>query len=237
MLELGKKYGFILCIVLPSFIHAQRSSLNLSRKGLKEIPDYVYELKDLKVLRLFGNQIDSISPKIAQLTNLEKLYLGRNKLKVLPAEIGELKKLKILSVSSNQLDSLPVEIGGLEALQQLWLDQNELRTLPKSIGELKKLETLQLRYNWIDSLPMSIGQCENLQFLYLNRNNLTYLPGSFGQLKRLRELYVANAGPTIELPQELCKLRSLEIIEIDSNAVMPTCLFVIRTTRLKIIQH
>ena len=214
----------------------QRSSLNLSRKGLKEIPAYVFEQSELKVLRLYGNQIDSISPDIARLVNLEKLYLGRNKLRSLPREIGELKKLKILSVPYNQLDSIPSTIGKLASLQQLWLDQNELRSLPSSIGELKQLETLQLRFNWLDSIPSSIGGCENLQFVYLNRNNLVKLPGTFGDLKKLRELYVSDAGPSFELPQQLCDLRLLETIQIDQNIIMPACLYVIQTTRLRIIQ-
>lgn len=218
-------------------VQSQRTSINLSRKRLTQIPEHIYEQRDLKVLKLYGNQIDSISPKIAQLTSLEKLYLGRNKLHSLPPEIGELKNLKILSVPYNKLDSLPSTLGHLTSLQQLWLDQNELRALPSSIGDLKKLETIQIRYNWLDSLPETIGECENLQFVYLNRNNLIKLPGSFSKLRKLRELYVADAGPSLELPQELCGLRLLEILEIDSNVVMPACLFVIQTTRLRIIQN
>jgi Leucine-rich repeat (LRR) protein len=226
---------FFISSCIPTFL-AQRSVLNLSKKGLKEIPSHVFERKDLKVLKLFGNQIDSIGPEIAQLVNLEKLYLGRNNLKILPTEIGSLKKLKVLSLSYNKLDSLPISIGGLESLQQLWLDQNELRTLPSSIGDLTNLETLQLRYNWLDSIPATIGNCENLQFIYLNRNNLVGLPGSFGKLRKLRELYVSNAGPSFELPQELCNLRLLEVLQIDENTIIPACLFVIQTTRLRIIQ-
>lgn len=216
---------------------SQHTTLNLSKKRLKEVPEYVYDQKHLKVLKLFGNQIDSISPRIAELTNLEKLYLGRNKIKSLPTEIGALKNLKILSVPYNKLDSLPSSIGQMSALEQLWLDQNQLTSLPVSIGELKNLETMQLRYNWFDSLPTSIGQCSGLKFLYLTRNNLLYLPGSMGELSQLRELYVASAGPSIELPQQLCKLRLLEILEIDANVIMPSCIYVLRTTRLKIIQN
>jgi Leucine-rich repeat (LRR) protein len=227
--------SFVVLFICFSSI-GQRTSLNLSRKGLKEIPAYVFERSELKVLRLYGNQIDSISPEIARLVNLEKLYLGRNRLKSLPSEIGELRKLKILSVPYNQLDSIPSSIGKLESLQQLWLDQNELRSLPASLGELKQLETLQLRYNWLDSIPSSIGGCVNLQFVYLNRNNLVKLPGAFGDLKKLRELYVAGAGPNFELPQQLCDLRLLETIQIDQHVIMPACLYVIQTTRLRIIQ-
>ncbi|MFN5911961.1 MAG: hypothetical protein ACK45H_11540, partial [Bacteroidota bacterium] len=68
-------------------------------------------------------------------------------------------------------------------------------------------------------------------------NNLAYLPSSIANVRNLRELYLSGAGQVLELPQELCKLRNLEVLEIDVNAIVPACLFVIQTTRLKIIQR
>ena len=43
--------------------------LNLSRKNLTEIPEYVYEIKNLKTLKLYGNSLDSISYRIGELEN------------------------------------------------------------------------------------------------------------------------------------------------------------------------
>ena len=225
------------CVFLAEELHSQRTVLNLSRRGLKEIPAYVFDQTDLKVLKLYGNDLDSISTRIGELVNLEKLYLGKNNIHSLPMEIGNLKKLRILSVSNNRLDSLPSSLGVMSDLEQLWLDNNQLRTLPTGIGQLKRLQTLQLRYNWMDSLPESIGNCEDLQFVFLNRNNLNALPGTIGNLRRLRELYLSGAGQALEVPQELCKLRNLEVLEIDGNMILPACIFVIQTTRLRIIQH
>ena len=211
--------------------------LNLSRKGLTEFPEEAFLNKDLKVLRLYGNSIDSIPDRIAELTQLEKLYMGRNDLKYIPAAIGELKNLKILSVQYNEIDSLPEELGNLTSLEQLLLNQNKLTSLPESFGNLKNLEIFQVKYNRLDSLPNSIGECENLQFVYLNRNNLLKLPKSMANLSRLKELYLSGAGPLLDVPEEMCNLRYFELIQIDRNTALPACMYVLQANRLQIIQE
>ena len=40
--------------------YKEGQALNLSRKGLEEIPDYVLKDTSLRVLKLYGNSIDSI---------------------------------------------------------------------------------------------------------------------------------------------------------------------------------
>jgi len=221
-------------MLLPS---ENGSKLDLSKKGLTEVPTEVYENVDLTILKLFGNQLDSISYRIGELHNLEELYIGKNNLKTLPKEIGQLKKLKILSLQYNQIDSLPNELGDLENLETLWLDQNRLIHLPDSIGKLKNLKVMQVRFNRLESLPVGLGDCENLSLLYLNRNNLNSLPEELGNLKKLREIYLARSGALVQIPESFCDLRYLEILEISQSCVVPMCLLVLRANRLKIIEN
>jgi Leucine-rich repeat (LRR) protein len=213
-----------------------KAYLNLNRSALTEIPSYVFDQKGLKVLKLFGNHIKEISSRIGELESLEELYIGRNDLTTLPAEIRNLKKLKILSVQSNQLKELPIEIGELQNLEQLWLNQNNLKTIPSSIGKLKKLFKIRLEFNFLTELPSEIAECESLAFIYLERNNLTKLPEGLGKLNHLKEIYLANAGVLIDVPETFCYLRFLEIIEIDGTTAIPPCILVLRANRLKIIQ-
>ena len=225
------------CARIKDLKHSKNgNALNLSRKGLTEFPEAAFENKELRVLRLYGNNIDSIPDRIVELVNLEKLYIGRNDLKYIPASIGKLKNLKILSVQYNEIDSLPEELGNLTNLEQLLLNQNQLTSLPESLGNLKNLEVLQVKYNQLDSLPNSIGACENLQFIYLNRNNLQTLPKSMANLSRLKELYLSGAGPMLDVPEEMCSLRYFELIQIDRNTALPACMYVLQANRLQIIQ-
>lgn len=213
------------------------NALDMSRQGLTEFPEEAFFNPDLKVLRLYGNHIDSIPDRISELVNLEKLYLGRNDLKYLPASIGKLTNLKIISLQYNELDSLPDEIGDLISLEQLLLNQNNLTSLPEKLGNLKNLEMLQVKFNQLDSLPNSIGDCERLKFIYLNRNNLRTLPSSMAKLSQLKELYLSGAGPLLNVPEEMCNLRYFELIEIDRNTALPPCMYVLQANRLQIVQN
>ena len=69
-------------------------------------------------LRLFANQLTSLSPEIGQLQSLSSLDLSYNKLTSLPPEIGQLQSLTELGLASNQLTSLPPEIGQLAVINR-----------------------------------------------------------------------------------------------------------------------
>ena len=55
--------------------------LDLRFKKLKEIPDYVFKLKNLEFLNLEGNYLVSINYKISKLKKLKRLNLISNKIK------------------------------------------------------------------------------------------------------------------------------------------------------------
>lgn len=227
---------FSSCGLRGTVITSGQTTVNLSRKGLTEIPEEVFLNPTIRVLKLYGNHIDSLPERIGELVNLEKLYVGRNQLKYIPESIGNLKQLKLFSAQYNDLASLPDAIGELENLEQLILNQNELKSLPPTIGNLKKLVVLQLKFNNLKSLPPELGRCEELQFIKLNRNFLETLPEELGQLQKLRELYLSGAGPLLQLPESLCDIRSLEVLEIDATTALPPCLYVRQTSRLQIIR-
>ncbi len=222
------------CGLVNNKPNSESEVLNMSRQGLTEIPEEVFEMKQLRVLKLYGNQIDSISPRIAELQNLEKLYIGKNKLTYFPTEIGELKNLKLLSAQYNDIKYLTAAIGKLENLEDLILNQNQLNTIPVEIGKLKNLKSLQLNFNMLTYLPAEVGNCSNLEFLMLNRNMIEFLPESYGNLTHLKELYLAGAGNLVRIPDSFCDLRSLYILEIDRFTVVPTCLYVHKSNQLRI---
>ena len=70
------------------------TKLDLSRKKLDEIPEWIFEQTQVRELNLHRNRIKSIPSEIGNLVNLEKLTLSRNDIDSLPPEIGKLKKLR-----------------------------------------------------------------------------------------------------------------------------------------------
>ena len=182
------------------------SQLSLESKGLTEIPSYVFDMPDLKILSLKNNRIRSIpSRDIAKLHKLVGLLLDDNQLTSLPDTIGTLKNLVTLDVYNNQLTSLPESIGNLKTLENVSIRNNKLESLPESIGKLNNLGVLIIDGNRLTSLPESIGQLKKLRRLYVSNNRLTTLPESIGNLKNLIDLRLTGNTLT-SLPESFKKV-------------------------------
>ena len=91
--------------------------LNLSSRGLKSIPSYVFDRTNLEELNVSNNSLTgAIQAEIRKLSNLKILNASNNKMTGVPAEIGQLQKLEALDLSNNQLTGLPNELGILRNL-------------------------------------------------------------------------------------------------------------------------
>ena len=69
-----------------------------------------------KFLYLFQNQIKNIPNSIGNLINLRELFLNNNQIKNIPDSIEKLINLKILSLSDNQIKTMPDSIKNLKNL-------------------------------------------------------------------------------------------------------------------------
>lgn len=107
---------------------AQVTKINLSGKGLEEIPENVYEY-----------------------VNVEKLDLSHNKIKVIPKEIVKLRKLRSLDLSFNDLTVLQSALFKLPKLRTLNLHGNRLKSIPKQIAQ-SKLDILILSKNLFNEI-------------------------------------------------------------------------------------
>jgi len=67
--------------------------LRIIKAGLTEIPEIIYDLKDLTILNLRSNPISKISSKIKFLNNLQELNIEYCQIKDLPNELFNLKEL------------------------------------------------------------------------------------------------------------------------------------------------
>ena len=151
--------------------------------------------------------------------------MSNNKIVDIADEIGHLKALKKLSLRTNKIDQLPASIGDLESLEILKIGYNLLIELPDEISNLNKLTQLYAEYNQLEFLPNEIGVL-NLTDLFINQNNIKKLPNSFYDLNTLIRLNISNAGSTLTLKKDICKLRRIEELIIDYNTLTfaPRCL-------------
>ncbi len=207
-------------------------SLNLSGNQLKELPEFIGQLTNLRSLDLSCNQLKELPEFIGQLTNLRSLYLSSNQLNELPEFIGQLTNLRSLNLSGNQLKELPEFIGQLTNLRSLNLSINQLKELPEFIGQLTNLRSLDLSGNQLKELPEFIGQLTNLRSLYLSGNQLNELPECIGQLTNLRSLDLSG-NPLKELPECIGQLTNLRSLYLSGNQLNELPEFIGQLTNLR----
>ncbi|MCY9874791.1 leucine-rich repeat domain-containing protein [Vibrio barjaei] len=97
-------------------------AIHFVKCSIKHIPQSVFSLSELELLRIHSTDITRISDNIRKLTKLKYLILDENK----------------------HLTRLPKHIGNLEFLEQLSFDRCDNLEVPGEIIELKALKTLQL---------------------------------------------------------------------------------------------
>jgi Leucine-rich repeat (LRR) protein len=103
----------------------ESKTLNLSNRGLTNIPSYVFNQRGLEELNVSNNSLTgAIQSQIGQLVNLKVLNASNNSMTGVPAEVGKLQKLEILDLSNNQITGLPNELGNLKNLKTLNLSGN-----------------------------------------------------------------------------------------------------------------
>ena len=107
--------------------------LDLSDKGLVDLPVDIAKLTGLRSLDLRNNQLTSLPDSIAQLTGLQSLDLRGNQLTSLLDSFGQLTGLQSLYLDGNQLTSLPDSFAQLTGLKLLDLDGNQLTSPPPDI--------------------------------------------------------------------------------------------------------
>lgn len=114
----------------------------------------------LAVEQLFLNnqKIKELPEEIRQMKNLKALHLKRNQLVVLPDWLPELIHLSHLDLGRNAFVGFPLMVLGCPQIRHLSLAGNKVGAVPPAIAQLKKLETLDLFDTYIDALPIAALQ-------------------------------------------------------------------------------
>lgn len=85
---------------------------DLSNKKLCEVPKYILDMTNLKMLYLEGNDIEAIPDDLfTALRKIVWLDLRKNKLKTIPKTIAYHPSLETLLLRDNLIEKLPLEIG------------------------------------------------------------------------------------------------------------------------------
>ena len=185
--------------------------------------EHLAQLKNLKTLLFYQNQIETVSESLTSLTNLTWLDLSRNRLVTIPACIGNLTQLTKLELHHNRLEKLPSSLWTLPQLTQLQIDFNNLQNISSQLGKLKTLRILCLSHNPLESLPKALWSLHNLTCLSLGNLSLTALPLECSKLVNLNTLWLDNNKFKV-FPKVLTTLVNLRLLSIERNQLdaLPT---------------
>lgn len=120
--------------------------LNLKKSKFTEIPEEVYQFKNLNVLDISKNKLKEFPKRINEFKYLQELDVSVNKIKVITKELGDLIYLKKFIANQNSIVSIPPEIKNLKQLKYMDLWGNDIGYLPAEIKELRNtLEEIDMR--------------------------------------------------------------------------------------------
>nr|XP_060642773.1 protein flightless-1 homolog [Anolis sagrei ordinatus] len=189
--------------------------LNLKQNSIDSIPNQLFiNLTDLLYLDLSDNKLESLPPQMRRLVHLQTLILNNNpllhaQLRQLPAMVA-LQTLHLRNTQRTQ-SNLPTSLDGLVNLSDVDLSCNELTRVPECLYTLSNLRRLNLSTNQISELSLCIDQWTHLETLNLSRNQLTSLPSAICKLTKLKKLYLnSNKLDFDGIPSGIGKLANLE---------------------------
>ena len=225
-LKSNKLYGTIADDVFSNMTNLE--SLILSYNGFNgTILPKITHITSLKEVFLERNYFSGTIPEdIDNLANLERLWMWNNMFSgEIPSTVGNLKKLVGWDCGENRLTgTIPVSIGGLEAIEHLSFGSNKLTGgIPEQICSLATLKFLYLDNNneLGGNIPDAIMTgCTNLEELNLMHCGLTGNINSIGSLENLKILRLQGnelGGTDVVIPESICGLTNLEILELHDN--------------------
>ncbi|KRH09061.1 hypothetical protein GLYMA_16G193300v4 [Glycine max] len=183
------------------------------------VPKWIFKLKKLVSLQLWGNEIQGPIPGgIRNLTLLQNLYLSGNSFSSsIPDCLYDLHRLKFLNLGDNHLHgTISDALGNLTSLVELDLSGNQLEgNIPTSldhIGAFKNIVRLDFSNNSIGgALPRSFGKLSSIRYLNLSINKFSGNPfESLGSLSKLSSLYIdGNLFHGVVKEDDLANLTSL----------------------------
>lgn len=110
-------------------------NLVLTKNNLTSLPDALFSsLKQLKIVDLSENILESIPGTIGQCDQMEILRIQDNNLADLPMELAQCTNLQVLNISRNLMNKLPVVVPLCTSLEQLYMNDMFMTELPEEIG-------------------------------------------------------------------------------------------------------
>lgn len=201
----------------------------------------ITQINSLRELKIANNGLcGTLSPDIECLKNLEVLEMQHNALDTFPDTLSQLDRLRILNITENRFQSLPFDIlsriplieliavknglvgilvtGAVKTLPQLQVldvTSNAITALCELELELPSLHQLSCSSNRIATFP-DLTSWSSLRTLTAEDNNLSELPAGFVDLLKVKNVNFSGNNIKV-LDDRIGQMESLDIFRISGN--------------------
>ncbi|XP_067952197.1 malignant fibrous histiocytoma-amplified sequence 1 homolog [Watersipora subatra] len=210
--------------------------LDMSETSIKSLPPEIAYCERLKEINLYGNILEMLPETMRELHELTELKVnarsfhshldeymnkllrnGQIKSEHIPSVLFDIPELRTLDLDGTRINNLPEENSC--KLEELYLSNNYFLNIPKGLRTLPYLVMVDISHNFLTSIPESIHEyLPNIRALRLNHNLLTSLPGNVCKLITLEELEVCNNKLT-QLPSGIGNLIQLRVLRASNNRI------------------
>ena len=210
--------------------------LNLSNRGLKNVPDEVWcvnlspskdnsvglfdseehwwDYVELTKLNLASNELVQLSESLENIPTLLSFDVHDNKLTSLPEAFSKLQNLKRIDLSHNLITVMP-RFDSFKNVTILLLQHNKLQELCFFENSSSVCETLDISHNALSTLSPLIDVMVNLRSLNVSNNQLSSIP-LISKLKSLTLLNLNN-NKLKDLPDCFDNLQNLKQLHLRNN--------------------
>nr|8F74_A Chain A, Volume-regulated anion channel subunit LRRC8A,Soluble cytochrome b562 [Mus musculus]8F74_B Chain B, Volume-regulated anion channel subunit LRRC8A,Soluble cytochrome b562 [Mus musculus]8F74_C Chain C, Volume-regulated anion channel subunit LRRC8A,Soluble cytochrome b562 [Mus musculus]8F74_D Chain D, Volume-regulated anion channel subunit LRRC8A,Soluble cytochrome b562 [Mus musculus]8F74_E Chain E, Volume-regulated anion channel subunit LRRC8A,Soluble cytochrome b562 [Mus musculus]8F len=200
-----------------------QDKLELHLFMLSGIPDTVFDLVELEVLKLELIPDVTIPPSIAQLTGLKELWLYHTAAKIEAPALAFLREnLRALHIKFTDIKEIPLWIYSLKTLEELHLTgnlsaENNRYIVIDGLRELKRLKVLRLKSN-LSKLPQVVTDVGvHLQKLSINNEGTKLIVlNSLKKMVNLTELELIRCDLE-RIPHSIFSLHNLQEIDLKDN--------------------
>lgn len=168
------------------------------------------QLKEVpeEVMTMYSSaSIEESKVSWAELVDLTKFIAADNELETISEKVFPDLTLEELQDEEHSQDG---QFGGIELLD---LHSNILVSLPLGLRRLERLTSLNLAYNKLDNSSLE----------------------TISQIKTLRELRIGHNSISGNLPSALCKVTSLEVLDLQANRLLALPEAIRELTNLRVL--
>ncbi|XP_009072962.1 PREDICTED: volume-regulated anion channel subunit LRRC8D isoform X2 [Acanthisitta chloris] len=192
---------------------------------LSGVPDAVFDLTDLDVLKLELIPEAKITAKISQMTNLQELHLYHCPAKVEQTAFSFLRDhLRCLHVKFTDVAEIPAWVYLLKTLRELYLIGNLNSENNKMIGleslrELRHLKILHVKSNLTKIPPNITDVAPHLTKLVIHNDGTKLVVlNSLKKMTNVAELELQNCELE-RIPHAIFSLSNLQELDLKSNSI------------------